>query len=52
MARMGHDSERAARGADNEITEAMDAHLEAERTDDEVSEDGAGGARPGGLIAR
>jgi hypothetical protein len=39
MARMGHDSERAAiiyqhaaRGADQAITEAMDAHVEAQQT--------------------
>ena len=38
MARMGHDSERAAmiyqhqaRGADRAITSAIDAHVEAER---------------------
>ena len=38
MARMGHDSERAAmiyqheaRGADTAITSAIDAHVEAER---------------------
>jgi integrase len=48
MARMGHDSERAAiiyqhaaRGADEAITEAMDAHVEAEQADDG---DGNGGA--------
>jgi hypothetical protein len=39
MARMGHDSERAAliyqhqaRGADRAITNAIDAHVDAERT--------------------
>jgi hypothetical protein len=38
MARMGHDSERAAlifqhqaRGADTAITKAIDAHVDAER---------------------
>jgi integrase len=42
MARMGHDSERAAviyqhvaRGADQAIAEAMDAHVEAQQADDE-----------------
>jgi integrase len=50
MARMGHDSERAAiiyqhaaRGADEAITEAMDAHVEADQADDEDGDDGAGG---------
>ena len=47
MARMGHDSERAAliyqheaRGADRRITDAIDSHVQAERDD----EDGAAGA--------
>jgi integrase len=47
MARMGHDSERAAliyqheaRGADRRITDAIDSHVQAERDDD----DGAAGA--------
>ena len=44
MARMGHDSERAAliyqheaRGADKRITDAIDVHVQVERakTDDE-----------------
>ncbi len=48
MVRMGHDSERAAiiyqhsaRGADAAITEAMDAHVQAEQADDEDGDDGA-----------
>jgi integrase len=51
MARMGHDSERAAiiyqhatRGADEAITKATDVHVQAERADDEGGGDGAGGA--------
>ncbi len=50
MARMGHDSERAAliyqhaaHGADRAITDAIDRHVEAERSDDE-DDDGAAGA--------
>jgi hypothetical protein len=46
MARMGHDSERAAliyqhqaSGADRRITDAIDLHVQAER-----DENGAGGA--------
>ncbi len=46
MARMGHDSERAAliyqheaRGADKRITGAIDAHVQAERGQDD-DEDG------------
>ena len=42
MARMGHDSERAAmiyqhhaRGADQAITSAIDAHVQAERAEDD-----------------
>lgn len=49
MARMGHDSERAAviyqhaaRGADEAITDAIDAHVEADHADDEDGDDGAG----------
>jgi integrase len=49
MARMGHDSERAAliyqheaRGADAAITNAIDAHVDAER-----SRDNGGDGRPG-----
>ena len=41
MARMGHDSERAAmiyqheaRGADKRITSAIDSHVQAERGED------------------
>ncbi len=48
MARMGHDSERAAmiyqhaaRGADQTITSAIDRHVQAEHRDDD---DGAAGA--------
>jgi integrase len=51
MARMGHDSERAAmiyqhaaHGADDAITAAMDSHVEAEQTDDDEGDDGAAGA--------
>jgi len=50
MARMGHDSERAAmiyqhqaRGADQAITGAIDAHIEAEQDDDGDDDDGAAG---------
>ncbi len=50
MARMGHDSERAAmiylheaRGADKTITDAIDAHIEAGRADDGDDDDGAPG---------
>jgi hypothetical protein len=50
MARMGHDSERAAmiyqhkaRGADKNITAAIDTHVQAEKhnTDDDDGEAGA-----------
>jgi integrase len=48
MARMGHDSERAAmiyqheaRGADKAITDAIDTHVQAERGDDEDGPTGA-----------
>ncbi len=51
MARMGHDSERAAiiyqhtaQGADAAITEAMDSRVQAEQADDEDGDDGAVGA--------
>jgi integrase len=51
MARMGHDSERAAmiyqhqaRGADRAITSAIDAHVEAERDRVDDGDDGQGGA--------
>lgn len=47
MARMGHDSERAAmiyqheaRGADQAITSAIDAHIEAEQAEDREDDDG------------
>jgi len=50
MARMGHDSERAAmiyqheaRGADQAITDAIDRHVQAERADD-IGDDGSAGA--------
>jgi hypothetical protein len=48
---MGHDSERAAmiyqheaQGADQEITKAIDAHIEAKQRDDGDDDDGAAGA--------
>jgi integrase len=51
MARMGHDSERAAmiyqheaRGADKAITDAIDAHVDDERGQDDEG-DGPAGAR-------
>jgi integrase len=51
MARMGHDSERAAliyqhqaRGADRQITNSIDAHVEAERNRKDDDDDGAAGA--------
>jgi integrase len=51
MARMGHDSERAAmiyqheaRGADVAITNAIDAHIDAEQNTDEDGDDGLAGA--------
>lgn len=50
MARMGHDSERAAmiyqheaRGADKAITSAIDAHVAAEREREGGIDDGPGG---------
>jgi integrase len=50
MARMGHDSERAAiiyqhtaQGADDAISEAIDAQVEAEQDDDEDGDEGAAG---------
>ena len=49
---MGHDSERAAiiyqheaRGADQAITDAIDAHVEAEQGDGESDDGGAAGGR-------
>jgi hypothetical protein len=51
MARMGHDSERAAmiyqheaRGADRAITDAIDTHVQAERADKDEDGDGLSGA--------
>lgn len=51
MARMGHDSERAAmiyqheaQGADQAITKAIDAHIEAQHRDDGDDDDGTAGA--------
>ena len=50
MARLGHDSERAAmiyqheaRGADKAITSAIDAHVDAEREREGGTDDGSGG---------
>ena len=50
MARMGHDSERAAmiyqhvaRGADQTITSAIDTHVQGEKRRDSDGEDGAAG---------
>jgi integrase len=50
MARMGHDSERAAmiyqheaRGADQAITNAIDSHVQAEQRGDEDDDDGQAG---------
>jgi len=50
MARMGHDSERAAmiyqhqaRGADTAITNAIDTHVQAEQTKRGDDEDGPTG---------
>ena len=47
MARMGHDSERAAmiyqhqaRGADTAITNAIDARIDAEQSTDQNGNDG------------
>jgi len=51
MARMGHDSERAAliyqreeRGADKRITDAIDSHVQAERDGQDDDDDGPAGA--------
>jgi integrase len=51
MARMGHDSERAAmiyqheaRGADKAITDAIDAHVDDEQRQDDDGDDGLAGA--------
>jgi integrase len=50
MARMGHDSERAAmiyqhkaRGADAAMTNAIDAHVQAEQSNDDDRDDGLAG---------
>jgi integrase len=50
MARMGHDSERAAmiyqhvaRGADQLITDAIDAHVQGEQRKDDGDDDGSAG---------
>jgi hypothetical protein len=50
MARMGHDSERAAfirqheaRGADSAITNAIDAHVDAQRSRHDDGNDGQAG---------
>jgi hypothetical protein len=50
MARMGHDSERAAmiyqheaRGADKAITDAIDKHVDDEQRQDDDGDDGPGG---------
>ena len=58
MARMGHDSERAAliyqheaRGADKRITSAIDAHVQAERAKNDDG-DATEGRRWPRLIAR
>jgi integrase len=52
MARMGHDSERAAmiyqheaRGADKAITDAIDKHVDDEHRQDDDEDDGPAGAR-------
>jgi integrase len=55
MARMGHDSERAAlicqyeaRGADQAITSAIDSRVQAEQHSDEGDDGQAGGLAPVG----
>ncbi len=55
MARMGHDSERAAmiyqheaRGADQAITNAIDSHVQAEQRGDEDDDRQAGALAPVG----
>ncbi len=55
MARMGHDSERAAmiyqheaRGADRAITDAIDRHVQAEQADDKGDDGSAGALAPVG----
>jgi integrase len=51
MARMGHDSERAAmiyqheaRGADRAITDAIDSHVQAEQLGEDEDGEGSAGA--------
>jgi len=58
MARMGHDSERAAmiyqhqaRGADNIIANNIDARVQAERSKPDEDNGAAGGPGPGRLMA-
>ena len=55
MARMGHDSERAAliyqheaRGADQRITDAIDSHVQAERDQGDDDDGPAGALVPAG----
>ena len=55
MARMGHDSERAAliyqhqaRGADQAITDAIDRHVQAEQSGDQDDDGSAGVLAPVG----
>jgi hypothetical protein len=55
MARMGHDSERAAmiyqhvaRGADKAITEAIDTHVQAEKRSNDGEDSAAGLLVPAG----
>jgi hypothetical protein len=55
MARMGHDSERAAmiyqheaRGADQAITSAIDSHVQAEQHDRDEDDGQAGALAPVG----
>ena len=59
MARMNHDSERAAmiyqhkaRGADKAITDAIDAHVRDEQHQDDEGDEAAGGLGPCWLMAR
>jgi integrase len=59
MARMGHDSERAAliyqheaRGADRAITSAIEAQIEAGNSGAQGGDDGSAGAGASRLIAR
>ena len=59
MARMGHDSERAAmiyqhqaRGAGKTITNAIDTHVQAERRGEPTMRTGRPAPGPGWLMAR